>query len=144
MNASRFLVVEGPPGAAFQTGAQLRHVCDLAGAAEVVLEAVGGGDLVITTDAPRDVIDRLVDDLRRIGTVEHRLRPAETLSPEQRQLLGRLLAGETLGDTARLLHLSRRTADRRLAAARLALGAATTAEALRRAAELGIMPFGPT
>jgi DNA-binding NarL/FixJ family response regulator len=62
------------------------------------------------------------------------------LSAEQRALLGQLLGGATLGQAARALHLSRRTADRRLAAARAALEARTTAEALRRAAELGVDP----
>ncbi|HKC27720.1 MAG TPA: helix-turn-helix domain-containing protein, partial [Jatrophihabitans sp.] len=53
-------------------------------------------------------------------------------------LLARLLAGDTLGEAARALHISRRTADRRLAAARRALGVDSTPAALRLAAQLGI------
>lgn len=56
--------------------------------------------------------------------------PAAELTPEGLRLLGLLVEGMSLGEAARSIHLSRRTADRRLAAARLALGAATTAEAL--------------
>jgi DNA-binding CsgD family transcriptional regulator len=53
-------------------------------------------------------------------------------------LLELLLTGATIGEAARRLHISRRTADRRLAAARRALDAGTTAEALRAAARLGV------
>jgi len=55
---------------------------------------------------------------------------AAELTPEGLRLLGLLVEGFSLGEAAGSLHLSRRTADRRLAAARRALGAATTAEAL--------------
>jgi hypothetical protein len=44
--------------------------------------------------------------------------------------LAQLTEGRSLAQAARLLHLSQRTAERRLAAARKALGARTTAEAL--------------
>jgi DNA-binding CsgD family transcriptional regulator len=88
------------------------------------------------------VIDQLCDDLRRLGDLDHRVGPSPVpgLSLEQRALLAQLLAGATLGQAARTLHLSRRTADRRLAAARTALGARSTAEALRIVAELGLDP----
>lgn len=111
-------------------------------AARAVLAAVAGARLVVTTGGGRDLVDQLVDDLRRLGDVDHRVgrSPGPTLTEDQRALLARLLAGSTLGDAARHLHVSRRTADRRLAAARTALGARTTAEALRAAARLGIRP----
>jgi DNA-binding NarL/FixJ family response regulator len=111
-------------------------------AARAVLAAVAGARLVVTTGADRDLVDQLVDDLRRLGEVDHRVgrSPGPTLSDDQRALLAHLLSGATLGGAARHLHLSRRTADRRLAAARTALGARTTAEALSAAARLGIRP----
>jgi DNA-binding CsgD family transcriptional regulator len=109
-----------------------------------VLAAVRGADLVVTATAKRDVIDQLCDDLRRLGTVEHRVeaavRPAVTLSADERALLAALLGGASLGEAAAALHLSRRTADRRLATARRALGASSTAEALVLAAQAGVKP----
>jgi DNA-binding CsgD family transcriptional regulator len=118
------------------------RVAGLEDAGLAVLAAVRGARLVVDAVAAREVIDRLCDDLRRIAEVDHRVGPARrpVLSAEQRALLARLLGGATLGQAARELHLSRRTADRRLAAARSALGAGSTAEALRLAAQLGVEP----
>jgi DNA-binding NarL/FixJ family response regulator len=107
-------------------------------AAAALLAAVSGCGLLVDARAERDVIDRLCSDLRTFGRLEHRLerrhRPALTL--EQRELLALLTEGWSLGAAARRLHLSRRTADRRLASARAALGTATTAEALHAFAQL--------
>jgi DNA-binding NarL/FixJ family response regulator len=55
------------------------------------------------------------------------------LDDEQRRLLELLCHGLTVTEAARRLHLSGRTAERRLADARSALGAATNAEAALRA-----------
>lgn len=101
-------------------------------AAEALLAAIGGAGVVIEARADREVIDRLIDDLRRLGTVEHRIGEPEMplLTTEERELLALLAAGTTLGEAASRLHLSRRTADRRLATARAKLGAASTAEAV--------------
>jgi DNA-binding NarL/FixJ family response regulator len=55
------------------------------------------------------------------------------LDEEQQQLLSLLAEGLTVREAATRLHLSRRTAERRLAEARAALGAATNAEAVLRA-----------
>jgi DNA-binding CsgD family transcriptional regulator len=104
-----------------------------ADAAEALLAAVAGAGLVVQAQAERDVIDRLVDDLRRLGPVDHRTAEPEAataLTPDERRLLDALAAGKTLGEAAVLLHLSRRTADRRLASARTKLDAGTTAEAI--------------
>lgn len=111
-----------------------------AGAA--VLAAVRSARLVLDAIAPREVIDQLCDDLRRLGTLDHRIGPSSrpVLSAEERALLAQLLTGATLGQAARALHLSRRTADRRLASARMTLGAGSTAEVLLLAAELGVQP----
>lgn len=89
------------------------------------------------------MVDQLCDDLRRIGELDHRVGAASSgpvLPPDERALLAALLSGATLGEAAQALHVSRRTADRRLASARAALGAQTTPEALRIAARLGVGP----
>lgn len=111
-------------------------------AAAAVLAGVAGADLVVAAAAAREVVDRLCDDLRRLGQVEHRLGPpsAGALTPEEEALLALLLGGAGLGEAARALHISRRTADRRLAHARAVLGSASTAEALRAAARRGLRP----
>lgn len=146
---ARFIVLEDADAAtvdaaAVELAAEVIRVADLEDAARAALAAVAGARLVIDAAAPRDVIDQLCDDLRRLGSVDHRIGPAQpaVLSADERALLARLLAGATLGEAARTLHISRRTADRRLAAARAAVGATSTAEALRRAAELGVRPAG--
>jgi DNA-binding CsgD family transcriptional regulator len=115
-------------------------------AAAAVLAAVAGADLLVDATAGRDVIDRLCDDLRRLGTLEHRIgQPEGTRTPltvDERAILAELLAGRSLGEAARALHISRRTADRRLASARTAVGAVTTSQALIRAQQLGVQPAG--
>jgi len=90
--------------------------------------------------APRDVADRLIDDLRRLGPVEYRLGRAHAvpdIEPDARAILGLLAEGQSLGEAAVILGISRRTADRRLALARHALGAKRTTEAIARARRLG-------
>ena len=67
----------------------------------------------------------------------HAARAASAIEPDARALIGRIAAGDTLGEAARALHLSRRTADRRLAQARRALGAERTVVAIARARRLG-------
>jgi DNA-binding NarL/FixJ family response regulator len=111
-----------------------------ADAVQALRAAVGGSGVVITATAPRETIDRLLDDLRRLGTVTHitaDVRPPTTVNSELRRLLGLLAEGLTLGEAAAELGLSRRTADRRLDAARRALDAERTAEALAKARLLG-------
>ena len=96
------------------------------------LAALAGAGFVAHAKAERDVIDRLVDDLRRLGQ-DHRTGEPDAgrgLTPDERRLLDGLADGKTLGEAAAELHLSRRTADRRLASARRKLGVDTTAEAV--------------
>lgn len=121
----------------FRDGAGSEAVCagavaDSADAEAALLAAVSGSGVLVDATAPREVIDRLCSDLRTFGPVEHRLerrvRPA--LTREQRELVALLAEGLSLGEAAARLHLSRRTADRRLAGARAALGVATTVEAV--------------
>jgi DNA-binding NarL/FixJ family response regulator len=108
-------------------------VHDPADAAEALLAAVAGAGLVVHAQAERDVIDRLVDDLRRFGPVDHRTGEPDAgpgLTADERRLLDCLAEGKTLGKAAAELHVSRRTADRRIALARDKLRATTTAEAV--------------
>lgn len=102
-------------------------------AAGALLAAVAGAGLIVTGRADRGVLDRLCDDLRRLGPLDHRTPAtprAASLTSEERALTELLLEGQTLGEAARQLSISRRTADRRLASVRRAVGVETTAEAL--------------
>lgn len=60
---------------------------------------------------------------------------ARELTEDERGLLNLLGEGLSVSAAARRMHLSMRTAERRLAEARAALGVATNAEALRRVGE---------
>lgn len=114
-------------------------------AGRALLAAVEGAGLVVEAIAPREVLDRLCDDLRHLGPLDHRIGlsgDTPLLSAEERALLKLLRAGASLGEAAKALHLSRRTADRRLASARRALGAATTSEAVVVASRRGLLPPG--
>jgi DNA-binding NarL/FixJ family response regulator len=104
-------------------------------AASALVAAARGASVVASLEgAPLDVAAQFVEDLTRLGPIERRRvpppDPLATLNAEQRRLLELLAEGHSLGDAALRLHVSRRTADRRLAAARRALGVRTTAEAL--------------
>ncbi len=110
----------------------------------VVLAALAGADLVVDCRVDRESADLMCDDLRRLGDLDHRIVEPDSviLDDDQRALLAAIAAGGSLGRAATALHLSRRTADRRLAAARRTLGAATTPEAVIRAARLGLIDPG--
>lgn len=137
--AARGLRISSDPRAAAPGVVYADTVDDEPGAERAVLAALAGAQLVVAATAPREVIDRLCDDLRRLGPLDHRIESAggqPVLSGEERALLDRLLAGDSLGQAAAAVHMSRRTADRRLASARKALGVTTTAELLAAAARL--------
>jgi DNA-binding CsgD family transcriptional regulator len=129
----------GPPhrqGAIVRTG--VVDTADAAGAA--LLAALAGQGLVVRVTAERTVVDRLVDDLRRLGSVDHRIGDVATpplVGSEARAILGLLAEGHSLGEAATILGLSRRTADRRLAEGRRALGVERTTEAIAQARRLG-------
>ncbi|MEO7572219.1 MAG: LuxR family transcriptional regulator [Acidimicrobiales bacterium] len=100
-------------------------------AAAVLIAARGVGLVIGCPDDGRRA--RLLDDLRRIGTVELVALgpdPLAVLDDDQRALLAALATGASVGTAADALHLSTRTAERRLAAARRSLGVRTTAEAV--------------
>jgi DNA-binding NarL/FixJ family response regulator len=111
-------------------------------AAAALMAALSGAGIVIASRAPSEVMDRLVGDLRHVGPVDHRpAGPAAALSlgSTEGAVLRLLAEGLSLGEAATRLGLSRRTADRRLADARRALGAERTAEAIARARRLKLL-----
>ena len=127
-----------PPGAGqvVRTGA----VTSAEDAASALLAVLDGAGLIVHGCATREVLDRLLDDLRHVGPVEHRRRLEPTppaLDDDQLTILRMLGDGRRLGDAAAALGWSRRTTDRRLAAARAVLGTERTVEAVSRARRLG-------
>jgi hypothetical protein len=108
---------------------------DGSGSADVIAAAARGVSSVCLIEiAEQDVAD-LVDELGRVADVRDRrqqARPSDGLSTEHARLLEALRSGNSLTEAAHALGWSRRTATRRLAEARDALGVVTTAEALTR------------
>jgi len=110
--------------------------------AELALHAAArGAGLVAITDPAGDVGKALLADLTRLGPVTRDAEAevaggedgevaASALLPEQRALLERLANGETIAAAAAAEFLSLRTANRRIAQAREALGVRTTREAV--------------
>jgi hypothetical protein len=90
----------------------------------VLVALARDADVVIAIDLPATQRAALLDDITRIADV----REAGLLKPEERAVVDGLIEGRTLTEVARSLGMSRRTATRRLAAARVAFGAATTME----------------
>jgi DNA-binding CsgD family transcriptional regulator len=116
-------------------------VDDTASAADAVLAAARGAGVVATTEPGcPDVAAVLLADLERIGPVSRDAdRPAKPpagdtdplpLTEEQRTLLDRLAAGDSIAAAADAEFLSLRTANRRIAQARAALGVRTTRQAV--------------
>jgi hypothetical protein len=104
-----------------------------------VLAAARGAGIVAVCDTETPVGRALVDDLSRLGTVhlgpggQPALEPGDAVAdlvPEQRALLDRLAAGDTIAAAAAAEFLSLRTANRRIAEARALFGVRTTREAV--------------
>jgi hypothetical protein len=100
-----------------------------------VLAAARGAGIVAICDVESPVGRALVDDLSRLGPVRHgaAIENANTVAalvPEQRALLDRLAAGDTIAAAAAAEYLSLRTANRRIAEARAIFGVRTTREAV--------------
>jgi DNA-binding NarL/FixJ family response regulator len=125
------------------TGARLvlrGRVADQENLQLAVLAAARGAGIVAVCDIDTPVGRALVDDLSRLGAVQ--LGPAgqpapgepgdrvADLVPEQRALLDRLAAGDTIAAAAAAEFLSLRTANRRIAEARALFGVRTTREAV--------------
>jgi DNA-binding CsgD family transcriptional regulator len=77
------------------------------------------------------------DERRACVRGEHGARDAREVGPDARALISRIAAGDTVGQAAHALHLSPRTADRRLAQARRAFGVDRTVVAIAWAHRLG-------
>jgi DNA-binding NarL/FixJ family response regulator len=92
----------------------------------VLVALARGADVVLAIDLPATRRVALLDDLARVAEV----RNAGLLTTEERAVVDGLVEGRTLTEVARSLGMSRRTATRRLAAAKVAFGAATTMELL--------------
>jgi DNA-binding CsgD family transcriptional regulator len=142
--ARGLLVIDGFRVPARPAGAVCVGVVDGAeSAAKALLAVLGGAGIVVEARGDRATIDRLVDDLRRRGPVDHRVLagPAALAGPdisvEARAIMSLLAMGVSLGEAAHMLGLSRRTADRRLAEARRSLGVDRTTEAIAMARRLG-------
>ena len=102
-----------------------------------VLAAARGAGIVAVCDPESPLGRALVDDLARLGPVYHGpatdTAPANAVAdlvPEQRALLDRLAAGDTIAAAAAAEFLSLRTANRRIAEARALFGVRTTREAV--------------
>ncbi len=103
-----------------------------------VLAAARGAGIVAICDAESPLGRALIDDLSRLGPVRQgaATEPNESgnavadLVPEQRALLDRLAAGDTIAAAAAAEFLSLRTANRRIAEARTLFGVRTTREAV--------------
>jgi hypothetical protein len=119
------------------------RVPDMDAAALAVLAAARGAGVVVIADDQSDTGRAVLADLSRIGPVltDPNADPVDEqadqgagddlpLTDEQRALLDRLGAGETIAAAAEAEFLSLRTANRRIAEARKALGVRTTREAV--------------
>lgn len=103
-----------------------------------VLAAARGAGIVAICDAESPLGRALVDDLSRLGVVRQGVgaepnnsgNAVAELVPEQRALLDRLAAGDTIAAAAAAEFLSLRTANRRIAEARQLFGVRTTREAV--------------
>ncbi|MBA3489873.1 MAG: LuxR family transcriptional regulator [Longispora sp.] len=110
------------------------RVCDPDGVRQVTMAATRGAGIVAVVDCDSGLSRILLAELRRIGPVMRGPQESGTesmpLTDEQCQLLARLAGGETIAAAASAEYLSLRTANRRIAQARLALGVSTTREAI--------------
>jgi DNA-binding NarL/FixJ family response regulator len=112
-------------------------VADAAAARAALLCAVRGAGLVVGLDPDAPWAADFRADLHRLAP-----RPApppaaeQPLTADQREILDLLADGHSIAAAARLRYLSLRTANRRVAEAREALGVATTREAVLAYARL--------
>ncbi len=115
-------------------------------AAAALLAALDGHGLLVHATCATDVRHRLLADLGRIGAVTHHVWPVEAataMAPEALSLLALVARGRSVSEAGRGLGISRRTADRRLADARAAMGVTTTAGAVGEAVRRGWLRTRP-
>lgn len=102
--------------------------------AEAALQALARGvGLIVRVGVDGDLRHRILEDVHRLGDVRQvGLGDPEVpdLDDDDRRLLEALSTGATVADAARELHISLRTANRRLAAIRATFGVDTTARAV--------------
>jgi DNA-binding NarL/FixJ family response regulator len=104
----------------------------------------GAGLLVASAEASPELLDELLEDLSRIGRpVIAGRHDVYQLDVTSWRLLHALRDGATVSEASRALHLSLRTANRRLAQARTALGATTRGELLRAVTRAERIPPAP-
>ncbi|GIE28193.1 hypothetical protein Ait01nite_012380 [Actinoplanes italicus] len=106
---------------------------DLESAQLAVLAAARGAGIVAVCDPESGAGRALIDDLSRLGPVHRGIDGSDLIAnliPEQRALLDRLAAGDTIAAAAAAEFLSLRTANRRIAEARALFGVRTTREAV--------------
>jgi hypothetical protein len=142
LEAQGIRVVNGDDPPVVVRGVAWRVVVrDRAGAARAVRAALAGIDLVIEPGGDEHAWTALLEDLRRLGPLEHVTAALDggtpLLEPETLLLLAHLASGSPVAEAARRTGVSRRTADRRLAEARRAFGVGTTVEAVMAAREAG-------
>lgn len=102
--------------------------------AEAAIQALSRGvGLAIVLGLTGELRLRTLEDLHRLGDLAPGAGADQpVLDPDHRALLDALAQGMTVTGAARSLHVSRRTANRRLAEARELLGVTSTAEAISR------------
>ena len=110
-------------------------VGDQATAGAVLLAASRGCAVVVRVELPEPEALAFVDDLGRLVDITEDP-PGPMLDHDQEALLRLLADGLTITEAAQRLGWSRRSATRRLAAARHRIGSTTTAAALRRFRQL--------
>jgi len=95
-----------------------------------LLAGTRGAGVVAAFGREDRLLERLYEDLRRLGPVDLRDGGRGVLSTEDEQLLALLRAGHSQAEAAAALHYSSRTIKRRIARIRSTLGVETTVEAL--------------
>ena len=101
-----------------------------ADARAALLGAVRGAGLAVQLDRTRPWAAAFLADLAKLDDPAPVPATADPLTTEQRQILDLLAGGASIAQAARRLFVSLRTANRRLAAARAALGVTTTRAAV--------------
>jgi len=116
------------------------EVAGEADARAALLGAVRGAGLAVRLDRGRPWAETFLADLARLDDPAPVPAPADPLTAEQRQILDLLAGGASIAQAARQLFVSLRTANRRVAAARTALGVTTTREAVLAYVRLRVGP----
>ena len=99
-------------------------------AERALLLAIRGAGLIVTVDTEAPWAAGFVADVQRLAAPAPAVGADLPLSPEQRQILDLLADGASIASAATILFLSLRTANRRVAEARAALGVTSTSEAV--------------